>query len=315
MHFPSLYHEDDNFNEAYAARIAEFASEGSQAGLKPAISDQRKVAFIAVDAQYDFCHPRGTLYVPGSQEDTQRMVEWVYHNVAEISTIIASLDSHYPFQIFYGSWWEYEDGTHPVPFTMIMLNSMGETVDQDGRRIRPLLSAHWSLKYVRELKTQSQKDLMIWPEHTMVGTQGHMLMPTLSEAIAFHSAARLAQPVFLQKGIVPQVEHYGIFAPEVMYPNNPAAGLNTAMLDLIATHDLIYVGGEAKSHCVLETMKQLVGYFSQQQPEVLKKIRFLIDCTSSVEHPAVDFDGIAEAELQKMATQGVEIVKSTDPIG
>lgn len=311
---PSLYDRSDNFAGPYAPRTAAFGDEGRRAGLRPASQDKRRVAKVFVDDQHDFVDPSGTLSVPGSQDDICRSVEWLYRNAEEVSTIIVSLDSHLPYQIFYGAWWQYEDGTHPDPFTMIMLNGAGETVDHNGRRVMPLLDPRWSLDYVRSLKQNANKDLMIWPEHTMLGTLGHSLVPSLSEAIAFHSAARLAQPIFLQKGMVPQVEHYGIFAPEVMYSKNPMGGLNTAMLDLIATHDLIYVSGEAKSHCVLATMGQLVGYFSQKQPDVLRKIRFLSDCTSSVVHPAVDFDALAEAELREMAKKGVQLVTSADPI-
>lgn len=315
MSYPTIYQRNDSFAGAYQARISAFTAEGSQANLRPAVQDKRRVALIDVDVQHDFCDPTGTLYVPGSQEDLQRLVEWMYTNVEQITSVYASLDSHYPFQIFYPEWWQYADDlTHPAPFTMIMLSANGETVDHNGRRVQPLFDPMWSMRYVRALKTQSQKDLMLWPHHTMVGTQGHMLMAPLSEAIAFHSAARLSQPVFLNKGSVPQVEHYGIFSPEVQYPNHPMGGLNTTMLDAIANHDLIYVAGEAKSHCVLATMMQLVNYFSAKQPEVLRKVRFLRDCTSSVQHPAVDFDALAEAEYAQMEKLGVQLVTTADPI-
>lgn len=30
-------------------------------------------AFLIIDAQYDFCNPEGALFVPGAQEDMQRL--------------------------------------------------------------------------------------------------------------------------------------------------------------------------------------------------------------------------------------------------
>ena len=161
------------------------------------------------------------------------------------------------------------------------------------------------------LEKAAKKNLMIWPFHCLVGTDGQKLVPALHEAIAFHAGARVTKPELITKGTVPQVEHYGIFAAEVPYPKNPkASGLNTEYLDLIAQYDRIYVAGEAKSHCVLETMRQMLSYFSSQ-PEVIAKIRFLVDCTSSVVHPVIDFETIAKDELAKMEKQGVQMVQST----
>ena len=306
--YPSLYDQKDAFKDMYPARTQAFAEEGRLAGLRPASKDPRKIALIVVDMQHDFVHPNGNLSVPGSQDDVSRLVDFIYRNAEEITSTYVSLDSHQEYQIFFGHWWiDPITKTHPAPFTII-------TVDDVARgRWQPLLDPRWSINYLTELKKNAQKDLMIWPEHTMIGTVGHNLVPVLSEALAFHSTARLSQVSFLVKGTVPQVEHYGIFAPEVLYPKNPNGGLNTSILDAIAVHDLIYVAGEAKSHCVLETMKQLVSYFKNQS-DVIRKIRFLTDCTSSVVHPAVDFDALANAQLTDMARIGVQMVKATDPI-
>lgn len=316
MTYPKLFDKKDSQKEMYRARISAFIDEGKRAKLRPATKDDRKTALIVVDMQWDFVHPSGNLPVPGSQDDVARLTDFIYKNIEDISSIYASLDTHQEFQIFSPSWWRYMDtGECPDPFTLIQLNQKNESVDSNGRRIMPVLDPRWTLNtYLPQLKLKAQKDLMIWPYHCILGTMGHNLMPVLNEAFAFYSAARLSSVVRLIKGTCPQVEHYGIFAPEVEYPGHPNGGINTAVLDAIANHDLVYVAGEAKSHCVLETMKQLVGYFSNQ-PEVIKKIRFLTDCTSSVTHPAIDFESLAKAELKKMEKKGVVLVKSTDAIG
>jgi hypothetical protein len=48
------------------------------------------------------------------------------------------------------------------------------------------------------------------------------------------------------------------------------------------------------------------------QPDMLRKLYFLKDCTSSVQHPVIDFDALAEEELAKMRERGVNVVMSTD---
>lgn len=290
----------------YTGRIQEFTEAGRRSGLAPASSDSETIAVVLVDYQHDFVDPSGTLYVPGSEVDVARFLTWFYANAHRITTIYASLDTHIPFQIFYSSWWiNPRTGEHPQPFTVIT----GQ--DVDNRAWVPLLEPEWSLHYVHELQEKARKDLMIWPYHTMQGTLGHMLVSPISEAIAWHSAARQTQPVYIEKGLTTRTEFYGIFGAEVLDPQSPESNLNVPLLDAVMRHDRVYIAGEAKSHCVLETERQIVDQY-RGQPDMLHKLYFLKDCTSSVQHPLIDFDTLAEQELERMQEQGVNIVVSTD---
>jgi len=292
----------------YAARIAEFTEAGLRADFAPASGDSQKIAVALVDYQHDFVDPSGTLYVPGSQADVARFLAWFYASAHKITTIYASLDTHIPFQIFYSSWWiNAQTHEHPQPFTIITEQ------DVDNRAWVPLLEPEWSIHYVHELQQKARKDLMIWPYHTMQGTLGHMLASPISEAIAWHSAARQTQPVYIEKGLTPRTEFYGIFGAEVPDPQSPTSSLNTPLLDAVMQHDKVYIAGEAKSHCVLETERQIVEHYANQ-PDMLRKLYFLKDCTSSVQHPIIDFDALAEEELARMHERGVHIVLSTDAV-
>ena len=305
---PTPYERQDAFKGPYAPRIQEFTEAGRRAGLTPASSDSETTAVVLVDYQHDFVDPSGTLYVPGSPADVARFLTWFYTNAHKVTTIYASLDTHIPFQIFYSSWWvDPRTGEHPQPFTVIT----GQ--DVDNRAWVPLLEPEWSLHYVHELQEKARKDLMIWPYHTMQGTLGHMLVSPISEAIAWHSAARLTQPVYIEKGLTPRTEFYGIFGAEVPDPRSPASSLNVPLIDALMRHDHVYIAGEAKSHCVLETERQIVERYANQ-PEMLRKLYFLKDCTSSVQHPLIDFDTLAEEELARMGELGVNVVVSTDAV-
>ena len=289
----------------YTARIQQFTDAGRRAGLTPASSDSETVAVVLVDYQHDFVDPTGTLYVPGSPADIARFLTWFYANAHKITTIYASLDTHISFQVFYSSWWvDPRTGEHPQPFTVITAQ------DVDNRTWVPLREPEWSQHYVHQLQEKARKDLMIWPYHTMQGTLGHMLVSPISEAIAWHSAARQTQPIYIEKGLNPHTEFYGIFGAEVPDPQSPETGLNIPLLDAVMRHDRVYIAGEAKSHCVLETERQIVEHYADQ-PAMLDKLYFLKDCTSSVQHPLIDFDALAEQELARMGKQGVHIVEST----
>ncbi|HEX8995164.1 MAG TPA: hypothetical protein VF812_03970 [Ktedonobacterales bacterium] len=306
---PSLYSPDDVYRDPYAARMSAFLQAGLTAGLQLAREDTQTTALVLVDYQHDFIHPMGTLAVPGARDDVARLLSWFYANAGAITHIYASLDTHLPSHIFYSAWWiDPRTGAHPDPFTTITVE------DVEERRWTPVTQAEWSERYVRLLRRDSKKDLMIWPPHTMDGTAGHSLAPALSEAIAWHSAARRVQPTYLSKGRTERTEFYGIFGAEIPDPDDPASGLNTRLMDAVMSHDRVYLAGEAKSHCVLETLRQLSARYSDQ-PETLRRLYVLADCMSSVAHPVIDFDALANTTLDEMRQRGVRIVSSADAVG
>lgn len=305
---PALYAAGDAYRAPYPARMADFMAAGLTAGLAPARDDNTTIALVLVDMQHDFVAPDGALAVPGAQDDLARLLAWLYRNAGRVTRIYLSLDTHLPSHIFYGGWWiDPRTGQHPAPFTAI-------TVEQVERgEWAPLVEAEWSLDYVRALRQQARKDLMIWPPHTMEGTLGHMLAAPLSEAVAWHSVARDVAPVYISKGRTPRTEFYGVFGTEVPDPRDPPSALNTALLDAVMRHDRVYLAGEAKSHCVLETTRQIVARYADR-PDILDRLHILTDCMSAVAHPTIDFDALANAELAAMGERGVRLVASADPV-
>jgi nicotinamidase/pyrazinamidase len=303
---PALVDEHDAWKEAYPARFQACVQAGRQAGLSPAGHDTERVALVLVDYQHDFTAPTGTLSVPGAQEDVARLLRWFYANAAQITTIYASLDTHLPAHIFFSAWWhDPRTGAPPPPFTPITV------ADVEAGRWEPVRDASWSRQYVHILAEQARKDLMIWPHHTMQGTLGQMLMAPISEAIAWHSAARSSQPVYITKGLTPRTEFYGIFGAEVPDPADARSQLNIPLLREVMLHDRVYIAGEASSHCVLATIQQLAGY-CQGQPSLLKRLYVLTDCSSPVLHPTIDFAALVTHDLALLQEQGVHLVKSTD---
>jgi nicotinamidase-related amidase len=307
---PTLFSSQDAYKPAYAARIEEFIEAGRQTDLPPASGDQEKIAVILVDYQHDFVNPSGALYVPGSQEDIERFLIWFYKNADRITSIYASMDTHLPYHIFYDAWWKNpRTGEHPHPFTEITEEDVMKEIWVPSFQSE----LDWSLHYVRLLKQQAKKNLMIWPYHTLEGTLGHMLCAPISEAIAWHSAARNTQPEYIAKGRTRRTEYYGIFGAEIPDPDDPDSDLNIEVLEALMEHDKVYVAGEAKSHCVLESEKQLVHYFGNRQ-QLVNKVHFLIDCTTSIKTPTFDFEEQTEKELAEMQKMGVKMVRSSDPL-
>jgi nicotinamidase-related amidase len=307
LNLPSLYHSDTVYQAPYAARVDAFMRAGAAAELTPARADTTTTALILVDIQHDFVDPAGALSVPGAQDDVARLLGWLYANAGGVTRIYASLDTHLPLSIFYRAWWiNPQSGERPAPYTAITVE------DVASGAWAPVMEREWTERYLVQLRAQAKKDLMIWPEHTMEGTLGRMLAPALSEAIAWHSAARQVQPVYIAKGRTPRTEFYGIFGAEVPDPDDPSSALNIELLNEVMRHDRVYIAGEAKSHCVLETLCQIVAHY-HNHPETLSKLYVLRDCMSSVAHPAIDFDALAEATFAEMRQTGVHFVNSAEP--
>ena len=307
MTLPPFY-DASKVGQLYAPDVQAAIEAGARAGLSPAEHDRRRVILLLVDAQVDFIHPDGALYVPGAVDDTRRTIEWLYRHAGVVTAVAASLDTHVPMQIFYPTWWRDAAGAPPPPFTAITADDVRRAAWQ------PTAEPDWSVAYVEKLEQQARKTLMIWPYHTMLGTPGHAIAPSLYEAIAYHAAARHTEPIFLSKGYIPKTEHYSILEPEVKVPDAPLGELNTGFLDMLATYDLIYVAGQAKSHCVLETVTSIMNA-AERHPAFPGKLRLLVDCMSSVQHPEIDFEAMANEAFAQFEVRGMRIVTSQDDIG
>ena len=112
-------------DEAIAARVTH--------GIPEARADRERIAAFGIDGQVAFCTPGASLFVPGAVEDTVRTVEWLYRNLARITTLVLSLDTHSVYQIFHPAAWVDAEGRHPAPFTVI------STDDVRRGRWRPVL--------------------------------------------------------------------------------------------------------------------------------------------------------------------------------
>lgn len=265
--------------------------------VKPASEDQEKVLFLGIDIQNDFME-QGALGVPGAKQDIANATKFIYRNLEKITDIMVSLDTHEPMQIFHPAWWVDENGNHPEPYTIISAE------DVQARKWKAVNHQEESLDYVINLEKQGKKQLCIWPYHCIEGSFGHALEGQFTNMIYFHSVARKANVKRIVKGLVPFTEMYGIFRPEYSKEDYH----NRELLKEVASYDKIFIAGEAKSHCVLESVIQLLQYFEENQMSG-EKIHILEDCTSSIP----GFEDNTEKLFQELVGQyGIQIVQSTD---
>jgi len=275
-------HGDGNFSN--------IISLGGQENLSPSLSDKRKRLLLAIDVQNDFMESIGSLAVPGSKRDVAHLTRWIYNNIGSLTQIICSLDTHSASQIFHPCWWRDKEGNHPAPYTIITSEDLlsGRWVPVHGDKE---LTYKLSLEYLKNIEQNGKKQLCIWPYHCLAGTHGAELEREFAKMVWFHSAARNSTPVFIRKGEDPYSEMYGIIKPEY----NPGNHINTEILNLIEQYDEIYIAGEAASHCVLESVSQIVEHFTDK-PDIVDRIVILKDCMSSIP----GFEEATEEALERL---------------
>lgn len=237
----------------------------------PITEDEDPVLVLGIDVQNDFME-HGELPVPGSHGDVQNFTRFIYDNLPRITKIAVSLDTHQPRQVFHAAWWMNSEGREPAPFTTITLDDINQ-----GKWMARY-SPPETREYVAMLEGMGKKQLMIWPYHCLQGTFGAALEGQFSNVLYFHAAVRQTQVLRVVKGLDPLSEMYGIVKPEY----DRAGYINHELLNEVAKYKRILIGGEAQSHCVLESVIQLTEHFSQQ-PEITERIFILEDCMSPID--------------------------------
>jgi len=178
--------------------------------------------------------------------------------------------------------------------------------------------------YCAQLKQSGKFELSLWPYHCLIGSHGHELAGLIGEARLFHSFARGAANNLAMKGSNPLTEHYSIFQPEVSKTWDgraiPGIRRNTALLNTLLRSDYVVIAGEAASHCLAWTTKDLLTHILSVDPKLAQKVYILRDCTSPV--VVRDTAGAVLADYTREQVKafgefegaGMHVVNSTDPV-
>lgn len=254
-----------------------------------------KVMFLGIDLQNDFMEG-GPLGVDGSIADMERLLTFLYNNADKITNFSVTIDTHQPHQVFHPSYWVDYDGNHPDEYTKITVQ------DYVDGKWRPLFYPFETLNYLKDLEANNRQPLTIWPYHCINGTRGHALEGQFSNMLYYLSVARKAPVTVINKGQDPKSEMYGAMRSE-----SSTGTFNIRFLDMLAKYDKIVIAGQAKSHCVLTTIEQIIEYFND--PTTLSKIYILEDCMSNI----AGCEAMSDAKYTEFRDKHhMNLVKSTD---
>jgi nicotinamidase-related amidase len=328
-HFDPVHAADWGHRPDVAALHAAALTWRSSHAIPPAATDARKVHLLVIDAQKDFCHPEGTLFVAGRSgrgaiDDNARLAAFIYRQLGSITAITATFDSHLPFQIFFAPFWVDGDGAPLSAFREVTADDVASGRARPAPEVAAWLAdgdAAWltaqCLHYCRELERAGKYRLYLWPPHCLVGGDGHALVGVVQEARLFHAFARGAQAAHVLKGEHVLTENYSALSPEVLtrHDGGILARRDEALLTRLAAADHVIVAGQAASHCVMATVDDLLARIDGS------RLTVLTDCTSAVvvRDPAgalvADFTGAVEGAFRRWAAAGVHLEGQALPLG
>jgi len=273
-----------------------------------------RIEFLVIDPQNDFCSPekdpngnfRAALHVDGVEDDMQRLAQLLesVSGSRSLGDVHVTLDTHHTFHVANPAYWVDKDLKHPDPFTIITVDD----VEQGRWRARFSQMQGWALHYVKSLAQKGRYPLCIWPPHCRIGTWGAQIYEPILQALDQIESVSPSIPLvdFVTKGSNFQTEHYGAVMAEVEDPADPSTRLNVPLITSLQNADFILIAGEALSHCVANTVRDVAANFGEDN---VKKMVLIDGCAS----PVKGFEQLAQDFVTEMTGRGM-LVKSVDDV-
>lgn len=270
---------------------------------------KRTIKLVIIDPQNDFIDLpdsdcpviggvpyRPTLSVPGAMQDMLRVAKLINETQAHLSGIAVTLDSHHLMDIGHHTFWGV------APFTPITRKSV------DQGQCQPCNPAYraLALDYLSKLESTGRTH-MAWPVHCELGSFGHNVVSPVRAA--YHRWEQAAHSAVLKvlKGLNPGTESYSAVQAEVPDPTDPSTQRNEAFVSWCAEAEMTLIAGEAGSHCVKETVEDLVEGLAAEQ---IAHYVLLVDCMS----PVPGFEAIHAAFLADMKSRGMRIATAQEMV-
>lgn len=260
-----------------------------------------KVHLVIIDPQYDFCNPKGALFVAGADKDMQNLANMVDRIGSRLDDIHVTLDSHHLVDIAHPIFWIDSNGKHPAPFTIITVD---DVTSGKYTTTNPAFLSR-AIDYVKELASNNRYPLCIWPPHCLIGSKGYQIEEILYQSLLNWEEKNFAMVNLVTKGSNFWTEHYSAVMADVPDPSDPHTMLNTSFINTLKEADIIALSGEAKSHCLANTVRDIASNFGEEN---ISKLVLLDDCTSSV----TGFENLGDDFVSEMTKRGLKVSNSKD---
>ncbi len=262
----------------------------------------RKITLLMIDPQNDFCiangpgGEKGALVVGGAKMDMSLLAGFILKHKRRIDEIFCTLDSHQTVHIAHPIFWKNSKGEHPSPFTVI---SVDDVKKGTWMASYPPFQKR-ALSYVETLAANKRYALVIWPTHCIIGSWGASIVPEVSNALIDWEYSKFEKVNYVPKGSNFFTEHYSGVKADVEDPTDSSTKLNVELIDAMVKSDEIIITGEALSHCVANTIRDIASEFGIDN---IKKFTFLKDTSSSV----TGFEKLGTDFVSEMVAKGMKL--------
>ncbi len=256
-------------------------------------------ALLIIDPQNDFCHPDGALYIKGASQDCLRLAEFVRNNGKDIQSIYLTEDVHPYYHISHPAYWRTADNKTPNVLTTITYDDVLEG------KYKPSNSAltDYVEYYLQNLQARGRYSLTLWPPHCLQGSVGVAVEKNIWEAVHEWEKNNDGKNItYIEKSPNPNTEHYSCVQAEVPDANDASTCTNYNFINALKEETNIFIAGEALSHCVANTIRDLSLYIP------LSNMTLLLDCAS----PIQGYEDEAERFISEMCARGMHTAVSTD---
>lgn len=249
---------------------------------------------LIIDPQNDFCEPTGSLYVKGADDDMKRLSSFINKYKHKLNGISITFDIHKYFHIASPVFWVDSKGCNPAPFTIITKN------DVLSGKYRASVPEYQNIAeyYITQLESNGRYQLCIWPPHCIAGSHGADIFKPLYDAVEEYNKVNYNKVEYIYKNINSFTEQYSILRADVETGDNTSAKTIAYLSQVINNNDVIFIAGEALSHCVANSILDIATYISKD----LSKFILLIDAVSSVE----GFEYLSDEFLNKAKSYGMK---------
>jgi nicotinamidase/pyrazinamidase len=293
-----------------------------------------KIALLGIDPQNDFCASAtnpfgidaGSLFVPGAQEDMERLGTFIEEYGHRLGALLFTLDQHHNLDIAHGLWFADENGDPAPPITLmdwdpakgVFIGTLAPDFTQTREfRVRKMGKIPWTANipeaqgkamsyaeytawYIEKLKSSGRYGHTIWPAHCLIGTPGAAVYPTVMQAANAWTEKYARTIQWVAKGTNPFAEHFSGVKAEVALPNDPGTQVNAQFIQTLMTYDRIFLAGEALSHCVANTGRDIAAEFAND--DYVQKLILLEDASS----PVPFFEKDAEQFVADLKGKGMQ---------
>ncbi len=292
------------------------------------IDGQRSFCAVVPPAEQQVKHD-GELCIPGAWDDMVRTANFVNKFGRNITDIQRTFDSHPgALHIAQPLWFRHaETGEQPPIFTTmyekggLMYGKLfnpgaGKTADLGEYRTVRQQFSKWTVNYLRKLASTGRYPHTIWPPHCKPGTPGWSTVEPLAAALYDWGRDNIAVVYDVTKGSNIFTEHFSAVRAEVPITGDVNEGgpdradstthLNTDFIQSVNNADEIILTGEALSHCLANTVRDMADTF--QDDSFIKKCVLFTDCSSNVP----GFEQYGQDFIKQMAARGMRVTTSGD---